>query len=67
MTKRLGGARWRALHRLVYAIATLGVVHYWWLVKKDVTKPAIYAGVLAVLLGYRVFAWLRERGRLQRH
>jgi sulfoxide reductase heme-binding subunit YedZ len=54
MVRRLGAARWQALHRLVYVIATLGVVHYWWLVKKDVTQPAIYAGVLALLLGYRV-------------
>jgi sulfoxide reductase heme-binding subunit YedZ len=54
MVRRLGAARWQALHRLVYVIATLGVVHYWWLVKKDVTQPASYAGVLALLLGYRV-------------
>jgi len=54
MIRRLGAARWQALHRLVYAIAVLGVVHYWWLVKKDVTQPALYAAVLAVLLGYRV-------------
>jgi methionine sulfoxide reductase heme-binding subunit len=54
MVKRLGAARWLALHKLVYLIGTLGVVHYWWLVKKDITQPAIYGAVLAVLLGYRV-------------
>ena len=59
--KRLGAARWQALHRLVYVSATCGAVHYWWLVKKDITQPAIFAGVLAVLLGWRVVKWGRER------
>lgn len=54
MVKRLGAARWLALHKLVYLIGMLGVVHYWWLVKKDITQPAIYGAVLAVLLGYRL-------------
>lgn len=54
MMKRLGGKNWQRLHRLIYAIATLGVVHYWWLVKKDITQPLIYAVVLALLLGIRV-------------
>lgn len=58
MIKRLGGKRWRQLHQLVYFIALCGVVHYWWLVKKDITQPAIYAGVLALLLGYRVMVML---------
>lgn len=58
MIKRLGGKRWRQLHQLVYFIAICGVVHYWWLVKKDITQPAIYAGVLAVLLGYRLMVIL---------
>lgn len=46
--------RWQQLHRLVYLIAICGVLHYWWLVKKDVTEPAWYALVLALLLGYRL-------------
>lgn len=54
MIRRLGAARWQGLHRLVYLIAPLGVLHFWWMVKRDVTEPAIYAAVLAVLLGYRV-------------
>jgi sulfoxide reductase heme-binding subunit YedZ len=54
MVKRLGARRWQVLHRLVYAIAILGVVHYWWLVKKDITEPAIFAVLLAVLLGARL-------------
>lgn len=55
MIRRLGGRAWQRLHRLIYAIGTLGVVHYWWLVKKDITEPVIYASVLAVLLGARVW------------
>lgn len=54
MVKRMGARNWQRLHRLVYAIAILGVVHYWWLVKKDVTQPLIYAVVLGVLLGIRL-------------
>lgn len=62
LVRRLGAARWQMLHRLVYVIATLGVVHYWWLVKKDIREPAIFAIVLAVLLGARlVYAW-HKRG-----
>ncbi|MBI3143726.1 MAG: sulfoxide reductase heme-binding subunit YedZ [Pseudogulbenkiania sp.] len=44
---------WGRLHRLVYPVAVLGVTHYWWLVKKDIRQPLIYAAVLAVLLGLR--------------
>ena len=53
MVRRLGSVRWQALHRAVYVIAILGVVHYWWLVKRDITQPAIYAGIVALLLGLR--------------
>lgn len=56
MVKRLGARRWTALHKLVYLIAPLGVLHFWWMVKRDVTEPAIYAVVLAVLLGWRLAA-----------
>jgi sulfoxide reductase heme-binding subunit YedZ len=61
MMRRLGGRNWQRLHRLVYLIAAGGVVHYWWLVKKDVTQPAIYAAVLALLLGYRLWFKLRSK------
>ncbi len=47
--------RWQTLHRLVYVIAILGVWHYYWQVKKDIREPLIYAGILALLLGYRVW------------
>lgn len=53
MMRRLG-RRWQQLHRLVYLIGLLGVLHYLWLVKKDLTQPLIYAGVLLVLLTLRL-------------
>ena len=53
MIRRLGPNRWHALHRLVYVVAIAGVVHYYMQVKADVRKPLAFAGVLAVLLGYR--------------
>ena len=56
MVRRLGGARWRKLHRLVYVIAPLGVTHHWMMVKKDLTEPMIHAAILALLLGWRVVA-----------
>ena len=59
--RRLGGRRWQSLHRSVYGIAILGVVHFWWLVKADLLEPFIYALILAVLLGLR--AWWRELER----
>jgi sulfoxide reductase heme-binding subunit YedZ len=58
MVRRLGGRRWQRLHRLVYAVATAGVVHYWWLVKRDITQPALYAMALVALLGVRL--WFRR-------
>src|SRR5882724_6553029 len=61
--RRLGGKRWQALHRLIYFSAIAGVIHYVWLVKADVTKPARYAFVLSVLLGYRMVMWLVRRQR----
>jgi len=61
MVQRLGAKRWLSLHRLVYVIAPLGVLHFWWMVKRDVTEPAIYAAILAVLLGYRVWAKGKDR------
>ena len=54
MMRRLG-KRWQKLHRLVYVIAILGVWHFYWQVKLDVLEPIIYALVLAVLLGTRVY------------
>ena len=57
MRRRLGG-RWQQLHNLVYPAAILGAWHYWWQVKLDTSDPAIYATILTVLLGYRI--WRRR-------
>jgi len=54
MVRRLGGRRWQALHRLIYPGAIAGVIHYYWLVKSDVTVPQRFALVIAVLLSYRL-------------
>ncbi len=59
--RRMGGRQWQALHRSVYGIAILAIVHYWWLVKADLLKPIIYASILAALLAAR--AWWRELER----
>jgi methionine sulfoxide reductase heme-binding subunit len=60
--RRLGGKRWQRLHRLVYVAAIAGVLHYFWLVKKDARAPLVYGAVLLVLLGSRV--WLaRNRSK----
>ena len=58
--RRRMGRRWQQLHYGAYACGALGVWHYWWQVKKDITEPLIYALILAVLLGYR---FLTRRGR----
>lgn len=50
----LGGKRWQALHRLIYASAIAGVVHFWWLVKRDLTRPEIMAVILFALLSFRI-------------
>ena len=61
-TRRLGGRRWQALHRAVYAIGVLGVVHYTMMVKADHRLPLAHAAVLALLLAWRLFArWRRRR------
>jgi sulfoxide reductase heme-binding subunit YedZ len=59
--RRLGGHRWNLLHKLVYVSSALGVLHYWWKVKLDVTDPMIYAAIVAVLLGSRVVKAVSRR------
>jgi sulfoxide reductase heme-binding subunit YedZ len=56
--RRLGYVRWKRLHRLVYAAAALGVVHFVWRVKADLREPLIFAGILSLLLAARLGAWL---------
>lgn len=53
--KRLGGKNWIRLHRLTYAAAILGVIHFFWIQKSDYLYPILFGLVLAVLLGYRVY------------
>lgn len=60
MVKRLGGKNWQRLHRLVYVVGVLGVVHYLWLAKVGVNDPYVYGGVLALLLGIRLWTWARR-------
>jgi sulfoxide reductase heme-binding subunit YedZ len=62
MMRRLG-RNWKTLHQLSYYIAMTGVLHYFWLVKKDITQPLIYAAVLAILLGVRLMAKVRSQRR----
>jgi sulfoxide reductase heme-binding subunit YedZ len=58
------GRRWQRLHRLVYPAAILACVHFWWQVKADIREPAVYAGLLALLLGWRLLN--RRRGPARR-
>lgn len=59
--RRLGGKRWQMLHRAIYAAALLGVVHYYWLVKSDVRKPAFYGVVVGILLAWRIWSWTSKK------
>lgn len=65
MIRRLGGKRWQALHRLAYVAGVTAVIHYWWLVKSDVTSPYRYAAIIGVLLAARL-AWARVKVRAPR-
>ena len=62
MIRRLGGRRWNLLHRLVYVTGVLVVIHYWWLVKSDISRPMAYGAVVALLLGFRIYwSWWRTK------
>lgn len=56
-------SNWKKLHQLVYVIAIFGVLHFWWLVKKDVTEPFYYAFVLFCLFGIRLYFKYRAKVR----
>ena len=67
MVRRLGGKRWQWLHRLVYVTGVLGILHYWWhkAGKHDFAEVSIYAAVMALLLGLRVWwAWRSQRSAI---
>ncbi len=61
--RKLGGRRWQELHRSVYLIGLLAVLHYSWMVKADLSKPLIYALMVGALLGLRVWWRVQERNR----
>ncbi|MFY0571044.1 sulfite oxidase heme-binding subunit YedZ [Archangium lansingense] len=61
MVRRMGFPAWQRLHRLAYVAASLGVVHFVWRVKKDLTEPLIYGGVLVLLFAIRVVEAVRKR------
>ncbi|BCQ24380.1 protein-methionine-sulfoxide reductase heme-binding subunit MsrQ [Caballeronia sp. NK8] len=62
MVRKLG-RRWQTLHRVIYLIAALAILHFWWMKagKHDFELPKIYGSIVIVLLGWRVIAWLRTR------
>jgi sulfoxide reductase heme-binding subunit YedZ len=62
MIRRLGGKRWQWLHRLIYVIAPLGILHFWWMKagKHNFTEPIIFGVIVALLLGVRV-VWARNK------
>jgi sulfoxide reductase heme-binding subunit YedZ len=62
MVRRLG-RRWQTLHRAIYVIATLAILHFWWMKagKHDLVLPKIYGAIMVALLGWRLFVWLRNK------
>ncbi len=67
MVRRLGGKRWQSLHRLVYVIACLGILHFWWMKagKHDFAQPILYGGIVGLLLLTRVY-WNVLQPRMQK-
>jgi sulfoxide reductase heme-binding subunit YedZ len=61
--RRLGGRRWRILHRAIYISAACGVIHYYWLVKSAVIRPIFYGVLVTLLLVWRVGEWVVRRRR----
>ena len=66
--KALGAARWKQLHRLVYAIVLLGLLHFFWMrsAKNNFAEVAVYAAIIALLLGWRVWHAWRVRAHARR-
>jgi sulfoxide reductase heme-binding subunit YedZ len=63
MIKRLGGKNWQKLHRLIYLTAILGLIHFFWIQKSDYSYPILYGLVLALLLGYRIYAKYKPQAK----
>ena len=68
MVRRLGGKRWQQLHRLVYLIAPLGILHFWWMRagKSDFAEPILFGAIVALLLGMRVYWSLARKTQAAR-
>jgi len=64
MIARFGGKRWNRLHKLVYASAVLGVVHFWMSVKSDISGPSTFAVIFAALFAYRLWKWRENATRI---
>lgn len=64
MMKRLRG-RWKTLHQSVYLIVILAVIHFWWLVKKDIREPMLYACILMILFGVRIYCYHVKNQKLR--
>ena len=60
MVKRMGAKKWKALHRLVYPVAILALIHYVMMVRGNQTEPKIYVAVLSLLLGWRIWKWFKK-------
>ena len=67
MVRRLGGKRWQWLHRAIYVIAPLGILHFWWMkaAKHDFSQPVLFGVIVAALLGVRL-VWARSKGTTAR-
>lgn len=61
--RKLGGRQWQMLHRLIYFSALGGVIHFYWLVKSDVSRPLLYGGILLALMLYRGGMWVHARAK----
>lgn len=66
MVRRLGGKNWQRLHRLIYMIAALGILHFWWMKagKNDFAEPILFGSIIAILLGLRLY-WRVMQNRVQ--
>ncbi len=64
--KTLGAKRWQLLHKLVYVIAGLGILHFFWMRsgKNDFNEVFVYAAILGVLLGWRVVQWIKKKRKI---
>lgn len=64
MVRRLGGKHWQQLHRLIYLIAPLGILHFWWMKagKNDFAEPIVFGVIVAILLGMRLYWRFMQNG-----